>query len=153
MLVRIPYFDKGAHMLVGYGRVSTEDQDPAVQLEALKAAGCEKLYSERKSGSTTEGRTQLAVALDFMREGDTLVITKIDRLPGHYMTAKRSCECSKRPSKRWTPALPRTCSASSPSSRRTYAANARWDRGRQRTGCLQGAQTVRPGRRCRPNAG
>jgi DNA invertase Pin-like site-specific DNA recombinase len=42
-------------MLVGYGRVSTEDQDLAVQIEALKAAGCEKLYSERKSGSTTEG--------------------------------------------------------------------------------------------------
>lgn len=66
-------------MLVGYARVSTQDQDPALQLDALKAAGCEKVFTEKASGAQRE-RPQLQAALDYMREGDALVIWKLDRL-------------------------------------------------------------------------
>ena len=66
--------------LVGYVRVSTLDQDTTTQLERIKSVNCEKVFSEKQSGTTTKGRTALADCLDYMREGDTLVITKIDRL-------------------------------------------------------------------------
>jgi DNA invertase Pin-like site-specific DNA recombinase len=66
-------------MLVGYARVSTQDQDPALQLDALKAAGCEKVFTEKASGAQRD-RPQLAAALDYMRSGDTLVVWKLDRL-------------------------------------------------------------------------
>ncbi|MBL8658909.1 MAG: recombinase family protein [Rhodospirillales bacterium] len=66
-------------MLVGYARVSTQDQDPALQLDALEAAGCEKVFTEKASGAQRE-RPQLQAALDYMRDGDTLVIWKLDRL-------------------------------------------------------------------------
>jgi len=66
-------------MLVGYARVSTQDQDPALQLDALQAAGCEKLFTEKASGAQRE-RPQLQAALEYMRDGDTLVIWKLDRL-------------------------------------------------------------------------
>jgi DNA invertase Pin-like site-specific DNA recombinase len=64
-------------MLVGYARVSTQDQDLTVQRQRL--AHCEKLYADTASG-TTEKRPQLQACLDFVREGDTLVITRLDRL-------------------------------------------------------------------------
>jgi DNA invertase Pin-like site-specific DNA recombinase len=66
--------------LFGYARVSTAGQDLAVQLDALKAAGCQTIRSEKKSGSDRNGRTELQTLLDFLREGDTLVVTRIDRL-------------------------------------------------------------------------
>lgn len=66
-------------MLVGYARVSTQDQNLALQLDALKQAGCDKVFTEKASGAQRE-RPQLASALDYMREGDTLVIWKLDRL-------------------------------------------------------------------------
>lgn len=66
-------------MLVGYARVSTGDQDPALQLQALKKAGCKRVFEETASGAQRE-RPQLAAALDFMREGDTLVVWRLDRL-------------------------------------------------------------------------
>jgi DNA invertase Pin-like site-specific DNA recombinase len=65
---------------IGYARVSTTDQDLTVQIEALKAAGCDVIRKEKASGTTTKGRTELATILDFIREGDTLVVTRIDRL-------------------------------------------------------------------------
>jgi DNA invertase Pin-like site-specific DNA recombinase len=65
---------------IGYARVSTEDQDCSIQEEALRAAGASIIRSERKSGTTTSGRTELATVLDFLREGDTLLVTRIDRL-------------------------------------------------------------------------
>lgn len=65
---------------IGYARVSTEDQDCAIQEEALREAGASIIRSERKSGTSTKGRTELATVLDFLREGDTLLITRIDRL-------------------------------------------------------------------------
>ncbi len=66
--------------LVGYARVSTTDQDHTTQVDRLQAAGCTKIFAEKKSGTKTDGRTALQDCLEWMREGDTLVITKIDRL-------------------------------------------------------------------------
>lgn len=66
-------------MLIGYARVSTQDQDLSLQLDALKEAGCKKVYTEKASGAKTD-RPELAAALEYMREGDTLVIWKLDRL-------------------------------------------------------------------------
>ena len=57
-------------MLIGYARVSTQDQDPAMQLDALQEKGCEKVFTEKASGAQRE-RPQLKAALDYMRPGDT----------------------------------------------------------------------------------
>ena len=67
-------------MLVGYARVSTTDQDLTIQIKALEQYGCEKIYKEKRSGTSTSGREQLKECLDFVRDGDELVITRIDRL-------------------------------------------------------------------------
>jgi len=67
-------------MIVGYARVSTTDQDLTIQLAALNAAQCEKVFGEKQSGTSIAARAELAAALEFMREGDTLVVTRIDRL-------------------------------------------------------------------------
>lgn len=68
-------------LLVGYGRVSTIEQTAGLdaQLRDLSAAGCAKVYAEQVSGSTVQ-RAELAAALDYVRDGDTLVVTKPDRL-------------------------------------------------------------------------
>lgn len=66
-------------MLVGYARVSTQDQDLTLQLDALKAAGCERIFTEKASGAQRD-RPELKAALDYMRAGDTLVVWKLDRL-------------------------------------------------------------------------
>jgi len=66
--------------LYGYARVSTIDQDLAVQRAALKAAGCDIIRAEKASGARRDGRSELQVLLDFLRQGDTLVVTRIDRL-------------------------------------------------------------------------
>jgi DNA invertase Pin-like site-specific DNA recombinase len=67
-------------VLVGYARVSSTGQSLEVQLEALRAAGCEKVFAEKKSGRSKVERLQLQECLDFAREGDTLVVTRLDRL-------------------------------------------------------------------------
>jgi DNA invertase Pin-like site-specific DNA recombinase len=64
----------------GYARVSTLDQDLTVQRQALRAAGCSVVRAEKASGSRRDGRTELQVLLDFVQPGDTLVVTRIDRL-------------------------------------------------------------------------
>jgi hypothetical protein len=64
----------------GYARVSTLDQDLPIQRVALKAAGCTVVRAEKASGSRRDGRTELQVLLDFVQPGDTLVVTRIDRL-------------------------------------------------------------------------
>src|SRR3954471_3776454 len=66
--------------MYGYARVSTSDQDLSTQIEALKAAGCETIRDEKRSGTTREGRKELDIILAFLRKGDTLVVTRIDRL-------------------------------------------------------------------------
>jgi DNA invertase Pin-like site-specific DNA recombinase len=63
-------------MLVGYARVSTQDQDLALQLDALHGTGCEKVFEEKASGAQRD-RPALKGALDYMRKGDTLVIWKL----------------------------------------------------------------------------
>lgn len=66
-------------MLVGYSRVSTQDQNPALQLDALTAAGCERVFTEKASGAQRD-RPELAAAISYMRAGDSLVVWKLDRL-------------------------------------------------------------------------
>lgn len=66
--------------MIGYARVSTEDQSLDLQQAALKAAGCDVVRSEKRSGTTTTGRAELQTVLDFLRKGDVLVVTRIDRL-------------------------------------------------------------------------
>ena len=67
-------------MLVGYARVSSVGQSLDLQIEALTKAGCEKIFMEKMSGRSTKDRVELANALDFVREGDTLMVTRLDRL-------------------------------------------------------------------------
>jgi DNA invertase Pin-like site-specific DNA recombinase len=64
----------------GYARVSTTDQDLSIQVEALRKAGCDVIREEKRSGTTREGRQELDTLLQFLRSGDTLMITRIDRL-------------------------------------------------------------------------
>src|SRR5215218_3038121 len=66
--------------LYGYARVSTADQDCALQEQVLRAAGCAVVRAETASGTRRAGRTELALLLDFLRPGDTLVVTRVDRL-------------------------------------------------------------------------
>lgn len=66
--------------MYGYARVSTTDQNPAIQEEVLYKAGCITVKSERMSGTTLKGRENLNLLLEFISEGDTLVVTRIDRL-------------------------------------------------------------------------
>src|SRR6185503_10851566 len=65
--------------VVGYARVSNTGQDLAVQLEKLERAGCKKVFKEKRSG-VDAGRPELKQCLEYLREGDTLLVTKIDRL-------------------------------------------------------------------------
>lgn len=66
--------------IYGYARVSTLDQDLTIQEEALKAAGCEIVRSEKVSGTSTKGRDELRNLLDFTRSGDVILVTRVDRL-------------------------------------------------------------------------
>src|SRR5450830_1495631 len=66
-------------MLIGYARVSTQDQNLELQREALTKAGCQKVFEDKISGSRAE-RPGLAKLLEILREGDTLVVWKLDRL-------------------------------------------------------------------------
>lgn len=65
---------------IGYARTSTTDQNLAAQIAALRNAGCEVIREEQKSGASLEGRPQLMTILDFIHAGETLVVTRIDRL-------------------------------------------------------------------------
>jgi DNA invertase Pin-like site-specific DNA recombinase len=66
--------------VIGYARVSTTDQDLSIQEGALKAAGCQFIRAEKRSGTTTEGREALRTVLEFLRAGDILMVTRVDRL-------------------------------------------------------------------------
>lgn len=66
--------------LVGYARVSTLDQDLQVQLDRLRNEGCQIIRCEKVSGASREGRTELATIIEFLREDDELIVTRLDRL-------------------------------------------------------------------------
>ena len=66
-------------MLIGYTRVSTLDQKPALQIDALKSAGCERIFTEKASGAQRD-RPELKAALEYLRSGDTLVEESPKRL-------------------------------------------------------------------------
>ncbi len=66
-------------MLIGYARVSTQDQNLDLQIQALTQAGCQKIFDDKISGSRAE-RPGLSKALEMLEEGDTLVVWKLDRL-------------------------------------------------------------------------
>jgi DNA invertase Pin-like site-specific DNA recombinase len=66
-------------MLIGYARVSTQEQNLDLQRDALEVAGCERIYSDQVSGSV-ERQQDLESALEMLREGDTLVVWRLDRL-------------------------------------------------------------------------
>lgn len=81
-------------MAVGYARVSTADQDLALQLDALAAAGCAKVFEDRASGARAD-RPGLRAALDYVRERDVLVTWKLDRLgrsPPHLVETVAALE-------------------------------------------------------------
>lgn len=66
--------------IYGYARVSTSDQDCEVQEIALRAAGCTIVRSEKRSGTSLKGRDELTALMEFLRSGDILMVTRIDRL-------------------------------------------------------------------------
>ena len=67
-------------MRYGYARVSTAKQDYDLQVEALKAAGCERIFSEKASGKSTDGRREFNRLMKALNPGDVVVVTKLDRL-------------------------------------------------------------------------
>ncbi|MEM6941553.1 MAG: recombinase family protein [Pseudomonadota bacterium] len=66
-------------MLIGYARVSTQDQDPKLQIDALRNAGCDRVFVEKASGAKRD-RPELRSAIEYARKGDTVVVWKLDRL-------------------------------------------------------------------------
>jgi len=66
--------------VIGYARVSTTGQSLDIQREQLLAAGCERVFEEKMSGTTTEGRERLEEALRYVREGDVFTVCRLDRL-------------------------------------------------------------------------
>ena len=79
-------------MFIGYARVSTQDQNPQLQLDALTAADCERRFVEKASGAQRE-RPELQAALEYIREGDTLVVWKLDRLARSLKQLIETVEC------------------------------------------------------------
>ena len=77
--------------VIGYARVSSVGQSLGVQLDKLKEYGCSKIYSEKKSG-TSANRPELKSTLDYVRDGDVLVITKLDRLARSTLDLHRIIE-------------------------------------------------------------
>lgn len=92
-------------MRVGYARVSTIDQDPELQLEALRCAGCEKVFTEKASGARDDRPELARILTDVLRAGDTLVVWKLDRRDrwlarrhrrGLLVPRSGCCECAGR---------------------------------------------------------
>lgn len=81
-------------MLVGYARVSTKEQNYEMQIQALRNAGCEKFFSEKESGNSDD-RREFKKALTFLREGDTLIVWKLDRLGRSISQSSRVLETLK----------------------------------------------------------
>ena len=79
-------------MLIGYARVSTLDQDYSSQIKRLKAAGAEKVYAEKKTGTELRGRHELTRLLDALRDGDVVLVVKLDRLGRDLLDILRTVE-------------------------------------------------------------
>ena len=78
--------------LVGYARVSSAGQSLELQETALAAAGCHPIFSEKQSGSRGSQRPELSHALQYLREGDTLIVTRLDRLARSVVDLHRTVE-------------------------------------------------------------
>jgi len=78
--------------IVGYARVSSAGQSLEIQQDQLAAAGCVKVFSEKRTGTTTEGREQLDLALSYVREGDVFVVTRLDRLARSLVDLRRTVD-------------------------------------------------------------
>ena len=74
-------------MRVGYARVSTEDQSTDLQIQNLEQLGCDKIYQESMSGKYADNREQLQSLIAYVREGDTVVVMKLDRLARNTIDA------------------------------------------------------------------
>ena len=72
---------------IGYARVSSHTQSHDIQIKDLEALGCEKIYHEKISGKSTNSRTQLNAMIDYVREGDTVIVMKLDRLARNTIDA------------------------------------------------------------------
>ena len=68
------------HERYGYARVSSLDQNTSIQKDALEASGCNRIWEEQASGTSRNTRPELTSVLSYLREGDTLVVTRVDRL-------------------------------------------------------------------------
>lgn len=81
-LARTLFYSFGGIMIVGYARTSSFDQVAGIEAQErdLAAAGCEKIFREHVSSVDVAKRDQLVSTLDFLRDGDTLVVSKLDRL-------------------------------------------------------------------------
>ena len=66
--------------VIGYARVSTRDQNPQSQVDLLKEAGCTQIFVDRASGKHTRNRMEIGKLLEYVRKGDTVVVTQLDRL-------------------------------------------------------------------------
>jgi len=77
---KAPQASQGAGKLIGYARVSTTDQDLAVQRQALRRAGVAVIFEEKASGTKRDGRTELQKVLSVLGKSDALVVTRLDRL-------------------------------------------------------------------------
>jgi len=82
--------------VVGYGRVSSQGQSLAVQDEKLKAFGCTRIYAEKKSGRQQDNRPQFQACLEFLRDGDTLVISRLDRMARSVLDLAKIADVLKR---------------------------------------------------------
>jgi DNA invertase Pin-like site-specific DNA recombinase len=82
--------------VVGYGRVSSQGQSLAVQDEKLKAFGCSRIYAEKKSGRQQDNRPQFLACLEFLRDGDMLVITRLDRMARSVLDLAKIADVLKR---------------------------------------------------------
>ena len=81
-------------MRYGYARVSSKSQDYAGQVAALEAAGCERIFSEKASGKSTDGRREFEKLKRLLLPGDAVVVTKLDRLAHSTVAATCTTSCT-----------------------------------------------------------